>query len=391
MATLLLVIIFIAYIGLGIPDSLLGAAWPAIYPDFGVSVSDASYVTAIVSCGTIVSSFLSSRIIAKLGTARVTALSTALTAASLLGYSLSGSMLWMCLCAFPLGIGGGCVDTALNNYVAIHYNATHMNFLHCFYGVGVSLSPYLMSLALSENNNWRAGFRIMFLIQAALAVMMFCSLPIWKKVGEQKHDGEAEGKVLGIKEVLKIPAARATVGVLIGSCATESACLVWGSTFLVEAKNATPDKAAELITLYFIGMTLGRFVSGLLVNKLSCTKIIVIGEIITIAAAIGTAVSPSALAAGIAMLFIGFGNGPLFPNITHLVPLCFGKEASQSIIGVQMGFSYVSILLTPFIFGFITEHMGAQVFPAFVICTFVVTAVSTAAMLKTLGKNRTVQ
>ncbi len=389
MATLLLIIIFIAYIGLGIPDSLLGAAWPAIYPDFGVSVSDASYVTAIVSCGTIVSSFLSSRIIAKLGTAKVTALSTALTAASLLGYSLSGSMLWLCACAFPLGIGGGCVDTALNNYVAIHYNATHMNFLHCFYGIGVSLSPYLMSLALSENNNWRAGYRMMFFIQATLAVMMFCSLPLWKKVGEQKGEEENREKVLSIKNILKIPAARASIGVFVGSCATESACLVWGSTFLVEAKNATPDKAAELITLYFIGMTLGRFVSGLLVNKLSCIKIIIFGEIVTIAAAIGTALSPSALAAGIAMLFIGFGNGPLFPNLTHLVPVSFGKEVSQSIIGVQMGFSYVSILLTPFIFGFIVEKVGAHIFPAFLICTFVITAVSTAAMLKALGKKQT--
>lgn len=384
MATLLIIIIFTAYIGLGIPDSLLGAAWPAIYPDLGVPVSYAGFVSAIVSCGTIISSFMSAKVISRLGTAMVTALSTALTAAALLGYSLSGSMIWLCVFALPLGLGAGSVDTALNNYVAVNYKATHINFLHCCYGIGVAISPYLMSLALSDGNNWRSGYRTMACIQASLAVMMFASLPVWRKVGERKSKAPVETKVLSIPQVLKIPAARASVCVLLGSCALESACLIWGSTFLVETKNVAADKAAELITLYFAGMALGRFTSGLLASKLSSLRLIILGEALTFAAIIGMALSPNALAASISLLFIGFGNGAVFPNMTHLIPLHFGKEISQSVIGVLMGFSYISILLTPIVFGVIARNFGAKFFPAFIALTFVVAAASTAAMIRSL-------
>lgn len=391
MATLLVIIIFTAYIGLGIPDSLLGAAWPAIYPDLGVPVSYAGFISAIVSCGTIISSFMSARVIARLGTAMVTALSTALTAAALFGYSLSGSMVWLCLFALPLGLGAGSVDTALNNYVALNYKATHINFLHCFYGVGVAISPYLMSIALSDNNDWRGGYRMMACIQAALAVMMFASLPVWRKVGERKAEAPVETKVLGIAQVLRIPAARASVCMLIGSCAVESACLVWGSTFLVETKGVAADRAAELITLYFAGMALGRFTSGLLASKLSSLRLIILGEMLTLAAIIGSALAPNALIASIALFFIGFGNGAVFPNMTHLVPLHFGKEISQSVIGVLMGFCSVSFLTTPTVFGAIARRFGAKFFPAFLALAFTVAAVSTAVMIKRMRAQKEIK
>ena len=285
MTTLLLIIIYITYIGLGIPDSLLGAAWPAIYEDFSLPVSYASYITILISCGTIISSFFSARIINRFGTAGVTAFSTVLTAAALLGFAFSHNMLSLCLCAIPLGLGAGAIDTALNNYVALHYKANHMNFLHCFYGIGVSLSPYLMSLALSQQNDWRNGYRTMFYFQFAIAVMTILSLPLWKRVHNQKQKLEEESpRTLSTKEIFKIKGTKPFFGVLIFSCAIESVCLVWGSTFLVDAKGLTADRAAEIITLYFVGLALGRFVSGLLANRLSSVRIIFIGQGITLAA-----------------------------------------------------------------------------------------------------------
>ena len=202
MTILLLIFIYIFYIGLGIPDSLLGTAWPAIYAEFHAPISYVSFVSMIISGGTVASSLLSARIIAKLGTPKVTALSTSLTAIALLGFSCSQNFLWLCLCAVPLGIGAGSIDTALNNYVAVNYNAMQMSFLHCFYGIGVSLSPYLMSLALSDNMNWRGGYRTVFFIQLCIALLSIVSLPLWKKAKQRQPGKEIRMKVLSPGEML---------------------------------------------------------------------------------------------------------------------------------------------------------------------------------------------
>ena len=202
MATILLVFIYIFYIGLGIPDSLLGAAWPAIYGDLSVPISYASLVSVIISCGTVLSSLFSAHVIAKLGTPRVTVLSTSLTAIALLGFSFSQNFLWLCICAVPLGIGAGSIDTALNNYVVLHYNSMQVNFLHCFYGVGVTVSPYLMSLALSDNMNWRGGYKTVFFIQLTIAALSIISLPIWKRIS-QANPQEKPIQVLSLSQMLK--------------------------------------------------------------------------------------------------------------------------------------------------------------------------------------------
>lgn len=389
MATILLVIIYIAYIGLGIPDSLFGAAWPAIYREFQLPISYAGFVTSLVSGGTILSSLVSARIIKRFGTDKVTAVSTVMTALALLGFSFSGSIIWLCIFALPLGLGAGAIDTGLNNYVALHYNASHMSFLHCFYGIGISLSPYLMSAALKGNNDWNRGYRIMFCFQAVIAAIMIFSLPLWKKVKKQEQEstsGNPEEQVVKIKDMLKNRVLRQSIMVFIGSCAIESVCLGWGSTFLVNSKGATPELAAKIITLYFVGVTLGRFLSGVISGRLSSLKIILLGEGITFAAIIIVLFSTSPLSAGIGLLMIGLGNGPLYPNMTYLAPVFFGADVSQSYIGLQMSASYVSILSAPVLFGLIAQQWSTDYFAYFLAVSFAITIVSTMLMKKSTEK-----
>ncbi len=380
MATLLVIIIFVTYVGLGIPDSLFGTAWPAIYTEFQLPMSYSNFVTGLMYVGTIFSSLMSARLVKKFGTPLVVAFSTALTAVAILGFSFSQNILMLCLFAIPLGLGAGGIDNVLNNYVALNYKATHVNFLHCSYGVGVTISPFLMSIALSNSNNWQGGYRTMFFFQLVLTIICFISLPVWKKVKEQKAE-EEETKVVSIKQLLKIPIARSSLVIYFGSCAIESVCLAWGSTFLVNSKGLTPDKAAEMITFYFVGMTLGRFLSGLLVNKIEPKKIIVIGESITLVAILLT-FSQNFVVSVIGLFLIGLGNGPIFPNMTHLTPIHMGRDISQSFIGLQGAISYCSILLSPITFGLLAQYLTTDIFSIFQLVAWLLTAVSTTAMLK---------
>ena len=373
MVTVLLICIYVFYIGLGIPDSLLGTAWPAVYQEFGVPISYASVVSLIISGGTILSSLMSSRLIAKLGTSRVTALSTSLTAAALLGFSFSQDFIWLCLFAIPLGIGAGSIDTALNNYVALHYNAMQMNFLHCFYGVGVTVSPYLMSMALSESMDWRRGYRIAFFIQIGIAVLSIISLPLWRKVKEAEAE-ETAVKVLPFGEMIRRKKIWASCGVFVGIGALEATCTVWGSTFLTETIGMTADKAAQIAALYFAGLTVGRFVSGLLTIKLSNWQLIAGGEAAILLAIILLWIRPNTAATAAGLFMIGLGNGPVFPNMTHLTPSLFIKATTQSVIGLQMAFSYISILLAPVLFGALTDLAGTHIFPVFLLIMFFITA-----------------
>ena len=380
MATLLVTIIFVTYVGLGIPDSLFGTAWPAIYTEFNLPISYSNFVTGLMYMGTIVSSLLSARLTKKLGTPLVVAISTALTAIALFGFSVSKNMIMLCLFSIPLGLGAGAIDNVLNTYVALNYKATHVNFLHCSYGVGVALSPFLMSLALKNSNNWQGGYRIMFFFQLALTGMCFLSIPIWKKVKEQKAE-EDETRVVSIPELLRIPIARASLVIYYSSCAIESVCLAWGSTFLVNSKGLTPDKAAGMITFYFIGMTLGRFISGLIANKVSPKRIIVFGETVVLFAIILTFFQNPTLAT-VGLFLIGLGNGPVFPNMTHLTPIHMGRDISQSFIGLQGAVAYGSILISPILFGLLAEKLSTDIFSIFQIVALIITMIATAMMLK---------
>ncbi|MFQ6880612.1 MAG: MFS transporter [Oscillospiraceae bacterium] len=380
MATLLLIVIYIAFIGLGVPDSLFGTAWPAIYTDLNLPVSWASIVTIIVSCGTITSSLLSFWLISRFGTGKITAVSTLMTALALLGFSCSDSMLWLCLCAIPLGLGAGSIDTALNNYVALHYKASHMNFLHCFYGIGVSLSPYLMSLALSKGT-WEGGYRAVFWFQLAIAALTVLALPLWKKVRHAQNGEEEEEtpRVLSFPALMKMPKVRMACLVFIGYCALEYTCGTWGSTFLVNAKGAAADTAARMVTFYYIGLALGRFLSGVLAGRLHSRQLVKIGQTILLAAIASLFLPLPSAFCSVSLFFIGLGNGPIFPNMLHLTPELFGKDLSQAVIGAEMATSYIGVLLAPALFGLIAQNVTAALFPVYLLVLYALMITGTAA------------
>lgn len=373
MATTLLIIIYIAFIGLGIPDSLFGTAWPAIYSEFELPISFGSFVTVIVSCGTVLSSVISSKIISRLGTNKVSAYSTLLTALALLGFSFAPNLWVMCFLAIILGIGAGAIDVALNNYVALHYSATHMSFLHCFYGVGVSVSPYILSLVIAGKSGWRGGYRIAFAIQLIITLLLFLSLPLWNKVhsGESKSE-ENTHKDLSFGSVLKIPGVKMMCSLFIASCAIECTCGGWGSTFLVEYKHLPAEKAAQIIMIYYIGMTLGRFLSGVLAAKLHSWKIIKLGQIVMGLALLLLILPGGVYLCALGMFLIGLGNGPLFPNFNYLTPENFGSDVSQSVIGIQMASAYIGIMLAPTLCGLLGQVFGMVIFPYYLILFYAI-------------------
>lgn len=385
MATLLLIVIYVSFIGLGIPDSLFGTAWPAIYGEFQLPISFASFVSVTICCGTIVSSMVSARVIRRLGTNKVSAISTAMTAAALLGFSFSGNLLVMCLWAVPLGLGAGAIDTALNNYVALHYSARVMSFLHCFFGVGVSISPFVLSLVISGELGWRGGYRIAFGIQLAITLLLVFTLPLWYKVHPPAEAGEqGGGRDLRLGEIARIPGVKLMWCLFITSCAIECTCGNWASTFLVEYKHVPAERAARIVMFYYVGMALGRFLSGILAAKLDSWRIIRLGQI-TLGGALAVLLLPGAPAIAAAALFlVGLGNGPLFPNFNYLTPRNFGEEASQSVMGTQMAASYVGIMAAPAVCGLLGQWLSMGIFPIYLAAFYLVMLLATRRLKRLL-------
>lgn len=374
MATLLLIVIFIDFIGLGIPDSLFGTAWPAIYTDFGLPISAANIVTVTMTVCSIISSLLSSKLIERLSTSRVTAVSTALTAVGLFGFCISPNIYVMFFSTLFLGFGAGAIDAALNNYVAVHYKASHMNFLHCFYGIGVTLSPYLMSIAL-KNHSWRSGYRWAFIIQTVITVIAFLSLPLWKE-NKQSDLSENSDVNASFSELLKLPGVKSTWLVLFGSCSLEYVCGTWASSFFVNSRGIASDRAALFVTVYYAGMALGRFLSGLLSSKLKPQQIIAVGAVIIIPAIVLIAQPFIPILSAIGLFLIGLGNGPLYPNMVHLTPIRFGCRMSQSVMGSQMAAAYIGILSMPALMGFLAQRFSTGVFPFFIAAMYLVMLIS---------------
>lgn len=361
MVTLLLIVIFIDFIGLGIPDSLFGAAWPAINYDFGLPISAANAVTVTMTVCSIISSLMSAKLTERFSTSKIAAVSTALTAVGLFGFSISKNIYMMFFFTLFLGFGAGAIDAALNNYVAVHYKASHMNFLHCFYGIGVTLSPYIMSLAL-KNRSWESGYRWASIIQLVISVIAFASLPLWQKNGILSGVSEENSKS-SFAELIKLPGVKSTWLVLFGSCSLEYVSGTWASSFLVNSRGLTADKAALFITVYYGGMAFGRFLSGILSTKLKPQQIIAIGTILIIPAIalVSQPFVPFLCAAG--LFLIGLGNGPLYPNMVHLTPIRFGKKMSQMVMGSQMAAAYIGILSMPALTGFLAQKFSTDIFP----------------------------
>ena len=390
MATVLLIVIYIAFIGLGLPDSLFGTAWPAIYTEFSLPFSYGGVITVVMTCGTICASILSTRLIARFGTGKVTAFSTALTVLALIGYSFSGNFLTVCLLAIPLGLGAGAVDAGLNNYVALHYSPIHTNLLNCFFGVGISISPYLMSLFLSTDAGWRGGYRYAFFIQLTIALILFLTLPLWKKVAHKATSEEPPVKVLSIREQAQIPGIKTMWMLFFISCSIEFTAGSWGSTYLVECKGITADLAAQSVLFYYIGMTVGRLLAGILSMKHSCWKIIRISLAVLGIAVILLLLPVPAVVITVALFLVGLGNGPMFPNFAYLTPKNFGEDISQSVIGAQIAASNLGIMFMPAICGLLGQVFGMGVFPIYlaVLFAFMLTGfVSIQRTMSALGKD----
>ena len=381
----LLVVIYIAFIGLGVPDSLIGSAWPAIHSEMNIPVEAVSILTFIISGCTVLSSMFSAGILNKLGTSKVTAFSTAMTAAALLGFSFTRSFWVMIPLAVALGLGAGAIDSGLNNYVALHFKASHMNFLHCFYGVGVSLSPYLMSQALSDTG-WRGGYRYAFYVQTAITILLMVSIPLWKKSSSGGQTDEESSTNLSVLQMSKMPEIRLVWVIMLATNAIEYACGVWGSTYLVEEKGFSPEHGALALTIYYVGMSIGRFVSGLLSDKISTWKRIGIGSAI-LAPAIAVMLLPLHGAVTVAGLFlVGLGNGSIYPNMIHLTPHNFGKEVSQSVMGSQIAFAYIGVMLAPPMVSFISGVFGIKVYPVLLAVLYAIMVVFLKLFINILKK-----
>lgn len=356
MAQLLLAVIYLSFISLGLPDSLLGSAWPVMHTELGVPVSWSGIIFMIISLGTVISSLASERITNKYGPGKVTAVSVAMTAAAMLGFSFSHSFIILCLLAIPYGLGAGSVDAALNNYVALHYASRHMSWLHCMWGVGASVGPYIMSMALTNGQTWNAGYRSIGLIQIVLTAVLLLSLPLWsanKRSESAKHS-------LSLKEILNIKGAKAIMLCCFCYCALEQTVGLWASSYLVINRGIDEVTASRFASLFFIGITAGRALSGFLTLKFNDSQMVRLGQIIT-AIGIACILLPlgNALALG-GFVMTGLGCAPIYPSLIHAVPFYFGSDKSQAIIGVQMASAYIGTSFMPPFFGWLVHKIGIQ-------------------------------
>ena len=365
MTQLLIIVIYLSFISLGLPDALLGAAWPTMQVDLNVPVSAAGVLAFIISTGTVISSLLSDRLTRWLGCGKVTAISVAITAAALFGFSTSHSYWMLCLWAIPYGLGAGSVDSALNNYVALHYASRHMSWLHCMWGLGASVGPYIMGWALTGGMTWNAGYRYVAFIQVIVTALLFFSLPVWKKRPASSDSSGAEAKALTLRQIAVIPGARQVMLMFFCYCAMEQTAGLWAASYMVLKNGLSADEAAGYASLFYLGITAGRLVSGFVTMKLSDTRMIRLGSAI-LAVGIAVMLLPLGTGATVAgLLLIGLGCAPIYPCVIHSTPAHFGADRSQAIIGVQMAAAYVGICLMPPLFGLIAGHISAGLLPVF--------------------------
>ena len=383
MYSLLLAIIYLAFISLGLPDSLLGSAWPVMQPELGADISWAGIITMIIAGGTIVSSLNSSLVIRKFGTGVVTAVSVAMTALALLGFSFSSRFWQLCLWAIPYGLGAGAVDAALNNHVALHYSSRQMSWLHAFWGVGVSISPYIMSTCLSRQLGWHMGYRTVAILQMVLVAILVLSLPLWKKSTEAE---EEKTRALTVRQALKLTGAPHVMFAFFCYCALESTAGLWASSYLVEFRGVDEQTAAGFASLFYLGLTGGRFLSGFISDRVGDRGMIRLGigsMILGIALMLLPLEANWASLAG--LVVIGFGAAPVYPCIIHSTPVNFGKENSQALVGIQMASAYTGSTLMPPLFGLIAQYVHMGLYPVYLMIFAVVMLVMTEKLNRKLG------
>lgn len=364
MYSFLLVLIYIAFISLGLPDSLLGAGWPVMHRELAVPVSFMGIVSMVISGGTIVSSLLSDRLTRKLGTRTVTVISVFLTVVALFGFSFSEKFWMLIVFAIPYGLGAGAIDAALNNYVALHYKAKHMSWLHCFWGVGTIVSPFLMGYALTHSS-WNNGYRIVGFVQLAIAILLVATLPVWNV--NKKTEVQAQ-KNVGLLGAFKIKGVPFLLLGFFAYCAAEATAMQWASTYFVEVEGVSADQAAFFASLFYIGITVGRFISGFIADKLGDRKMILFGTGILICGIVALLIPvQSYVLSLIGFIVIGLGCAPIYPCIIHSTPANFGVENSGAIIGIQMASAYVGSTFIPPLFGLLGNAIGFTVLPIYLL------------------------
>lgn len=388
MFTLILALTYICFISLGLPDSLLGAAWPVMQEQMSVPVSYAGIVSLIICLNTIISSLLSDVMIRKLGIGKIIAISIATTAVALFGFSVSDRYWMLLLWAIPYGLGAGCVDSVLNNYAALHFKSQHMSWLHCMWGVGASISPYIMSFALVRLNNWHYGYLIVGAIQIVLSFFIFMTVPLWKNTPSADGEGEkVESKPLSIRQILAIPGALTCFVTFFGYCALELTSSLWASSYLVQARGVPIEIASGCASLFYIGITVGRAISGFLAMRLTDRSLIRIGLGIIFAGIMLVLLPWDTLFACAGFVIIGLGCAPVYPCIIHMTPDLFGKDKSQAVIGVQIAFAYTGFCIMPPLFGFIANHISIGLLPVYLLVLLVIIIV----MHEKLGHLKTKQ
>ena len=384
MYTLLLCLVYLAFVSLGLPDSLLGSGWPVMHLELGVPVSFMGILSTLVSLCTILSSLFSNRLTRRFGTAGVTVASVFLTAVALLGFSVSGNFIMLMVFAIPYGLGAGAIDAALNNFVAQHYSSRHMSWLHCFWGVGTIVSPFVMSYALTLGA-WNLGYRIVGFLQLGIALVLLLTLPVWKKVPQAEQQSQ---RSVGILEALKIRGVPALLLGFFAYCAIEATAMNWASTYFVSARAISPEQAARFASLCYIGITAGRFLGGFVMNRLGDRRMILLGASILSLGCILLLIPGGTALAFAGFLIIGFGCAPVYPCIIHATPYNFGPENAAAIIGIQMASAYLGATLMPLVFGVLGRIAGFRILPLYLLIFVVLMVSMTERTFRITGKTK---
>lgn len=406
MVSLLLSIIYVAFISLGLPDSLIGSGWPVMHAQLHVPMSYAGIITMIIAGCTIISSLMADRVTHRFGTGKVTAVSVATTAIALFGFSFSGAFWMLCLWAIPYGLGAGAVDASLNNFVALHYESRQMNWLHCFWGVGAAISPFVMSMSLTHNLGWASGYRFIGIIQVALSIILFMSLPLWSRKeretalaetvpvetalaetasAETERTETAPAKAvsasaprLTLPQIVRIPGVPEVLVAFFAYCALEQTAGLWASSYLVQARGVEVTTAAQFASLFYLGITAGRFLAGIIAGRLNDRQLVRVGVVVVMIGIVFIAVPLSVQWPALAgLVMVGFGCAPIYPSLIHATPATFGADKSQAIIGVQMAAAYVGTTFMPPLFGAVASVTGMWMFALFLLLFTVVMAVMT--------------
>ena len=396
MVSLLLALIYLSFISLGLPDSLLGAAWPVMQIEFGCALSFAGVVSMITSAGTVVSSLASDYCIHRFGAGRVTAISVAMTALALFGFSTVSAPWQLCLWAIPYGLGAGAVDAALNNYVALHFSSRHMSWLHAFWGVGATLSPNIMAFALGSQMGWRGGYMTVSVVQIALSLILFLSLPLWRKNAAIKAVADPNGAKEeyvspGLLGALRIRGVPYILIAFFCYCSMEATAGLWAASYYVEYRGVDAEVAARFGSFFYVGLMLGRFANGFIANRMGDRRMIRVGSIGAIVGLVMVLLPlPDATLSLFGLIVLGVGSAPIYPSIIHSTPDHFGENNSQAIVGIQMASAYVGCTLMPPLFGLLAQHISIALYPYFMLFFTVLMLVMTERLRVVTGKRRQV-